>query len=195
MNRHLTAAPTQAHTTSQHALRADADSIRPRCRRSSQTRRAWARPVHTMLTPGIVAVALAVLERRDHWLIQLRDDRSTIVAPGCWGLFGGHMESGETPEQSLRRELIEEIGYGGGRLTPWFRSAAGGRVRHVFRVSLDVEPEQLQLNEGQDMALASLEELSSGRVWSPRLAQHRPLAPSLQEALARQLRQRPGRSR
>ncbi len=148
-----------------------------------------------MLTPGIVAVALAVLERRDHWLIQLRDDRSTIVAPGCWGLFGGHMESGETPEQSLRRELIEEIGYGGGRLTPWFRSAAGGRVRHVFRVSLDVEPEQLQLNEGQDMALASLEELSSGRVWSPRLAQHRPLAPSLQEALARQLRQRPGRSR
>lgn len=38
------------------------------------------------------------------------------------------------------------------------------------------------------MALASLEELGSGRVWSPRLGQLRPLAPSLQEALARQLR-------
>jgi 8-oxo-dGTP pyrophosphatase MutT (NUDIX family) len=148
-----------------------------------------------MLTPGIVAVALGVLERRGHWLIQLRDDSSTIVAPGCWGLFGGHMEAGETPEQSLRRELIEEIGYAGGTLTPWFRSAAGGRVRHVFRVALDVELEHLRLQEGQDMVLVSLDELGSGRVWSPRLAQHRPLAPSLQEALDRQLRRHPGRSR
>ena len=79
-------------------------------------------------------------------------------------------------------------------MTPWFRSAAGGRVRHVFRVELNVEPEQLQLYEGQDMTLASLEELGSGWVWSPRLAQHRPLAPSLQEALARQLRQQTRRS-
>lgn len=145
-----------------------------------------------MTSSGITAVALAVLERQGRWLIQLRDDHAAIVAPGRWGLFGGHMESGETPEQSLRRELIEEIGYSGGPLTLWFRSAAGGRVRHVFRVALNVEPQQLQLREGQDMTLASLEELGSGRVWSPRLAQHRPLAPSLQEALARQLRQRPG---
>lgn len=147
-----------------------------------------------MTSSGITAVALAVLERQGRWLIQLRDDRATIVAPGRWGLFGGHMEPGETPEQSIRRELIEEIGYSGGPLTPWFRSAAGGRVRHVYRVALNVEPEQLQLCEGQDMTLASLEELGSGRVWSPRLAQHRPLAPSLQEALARELRKQPGRS-
>lgn len=147
-----------------------------------------------MTGSGILAVALAVLERQGRWLIQLRDDRETIVAPGRWGLFGGHMEPGETPEQSLRRELIEEIGFRSGPVTPWFRSAAGGRVRHVFRVQLDVEPDQLQLHEGQDMRLASLEELNSGRVWSPLLAQHRPLAPSLQEALARQLRRHPGRT-
>jgi len=142
----------------------------------------------------ITAVALAVLERQGRWLIQLRDDRATIVAPGRWGLFGGHMEPGENPEESLRRELLEEIGLSSGPVTPWFRSAAGGRVRHVFRVQLHVEPEQLQLREGQDMTLASLEELGSGRVWSPRLGQLRPLAPSLQEALARQLRLAHGRS-
>jgi 8-oxo-dGTP diphosphatase len=147
-----------------------------------------------MTSPEITAVALAVLEREGRWLIQLRDDISTIMAPGHWGLFGGHMEAGETPEQALRRELLEEIGYDSGPLTPWFRSAAGGRVRHVFRMTLHVEPEQLRLQEGQDMTLASLEELGSGRVWSPRLAQHRPLAPSLRDALTRQLRQGPGRS-
>jgi len=147
-----------------------------------------------MTSPEITAVALAVLERQGRWLIQLRDDISTIVAPGRWGLFGGHMEPGETPEQALQRELLEEIGYDSGPATPWFRSAAGGRVRHVFRMTLKVEPERLRLLEGQNMTLASLQELSSGRAWSPRLAQHRPLAPSLQDALARQLRQGPGRS-
>jgi 8-oxo-dGTP pyrophosphatase MutT (NUDIX family) len=141
-----------------------------------------------MASPGIVAVALAVLEREERWLIQLRDDRQSIVAPGQWGLFGGHLELGETPEQGLRRELQEEIGFEAGAVQPWFRSAAGGRVRHVYRVELAVPPEQLTLREGQDMVLATLEELASGRVWSPSLGQHRSLAPSLQEALDRQLR-------
>ena len=59
-----------------------------------------------MTSAGITAVALAVLERQDRWLIQLRDDLESIIAPGRWGLFGGHMEPGETPEQSLRRELL-----------------------------------------------------------------------------------------
>jgi len=143
-----------------------------------------------MATSGIIAVALAVLEWQEHWLIQLRDDRQTIVAPGRWGLFGGHMEPGETAEQALRRELLEEIGYSPTQVRPWFRSVTGGRVRHVFRVELGVDPQQLLLREGQDMTLASLAELSLGRVWSPRLSQHRPLAPSLQEALGRQLRLR-----
>ena len=57
-----------------------------------------------------VEVALAMLQREGRWLMQLRDEIPTIVAPGCWGLFGGHLEPGETPEQALRRELMEEQG-------------------------------------------------------------------------------------
>ncbi len=29
--------------------------------------------------------------------------------PGCWDLIGGHVETGESPEQALRRECREEI--------------------------------------------------------------------------------------
>ena len=50
-----------------------------------------------------VEVALAMLQRDGRWLMQLRDEIPSIVAPGCWGLFGGHLDPGETPEQALRR--------------------------------------------------------------------------------------------
>jgi mutator protein MutT len=61
------------------------------------------------LTPGDAAVALIVLED-SRYLMQLRDQKPGIFFPGHWGLFGGGIEEGETPEAALRRELQEEIG-------------------------------------------------------------------------------------
>ena len=132
-----------------------------------------------------VAVALAMLQREGHWLLQLRDDIPTIVAPGCWGLFGGHLDPGETPEQALRRELLEELAWAAGELPFWFSDATEQRIAHFFRAPLTVPLEALQLLEGQDLVLASLEALGRGQIWSPRLGQLRPLAPSLHCAIAR----------
>lgn len=127
-----------------------------------------------------VEVALAVLEREGRWLLQLRDDIEGIVHPGTWGLFGGHLDSGETPELALRRELQEEIGWRAGELSYWFADRDTHRILHVFRGALTVSLDRLRLQEGQDMVLATADELLSGRVWSPRLGEFRPLAPSLQ---------------
>ena len=65
-------------------------------------------------------VALAMLKREGRWLLQLRDDIDGIVYPGTWALFGGHIESGESPAQAVQRELTEEINWTTTQLQPWF---------------------------------------------------------------------------
>ncbi len=130
-----------------------------------------------------VEVALAMLQREGRWLMQLRDEIPTIVAPGCWGLFGGHLDPGETPEQALRRELVEEIRWQPPVLDLVMVHAIHRRTAHVFMAELSVPLEQLQLLEGQDMALVSSQELLAGSIWSTRLGSHRPLADGLLEVM------------
>ena len=52
---------------------------------------------------------LAVLLVDGRYVMQLRDDKPGIAAPGVWGLFGGSVEVGEEPRVALLRELEEEL--------------------------------------------------------------------------------------
>jgi 8-oxo-dGTP pyrophosphatase MutT (NUDIX family) len=54
------------------------------------------------------AAALIVLPDR-RYVLQLRDNLPTVFFPGHWGAFGGAMNDGETPLETLRRELQEEL--------------------------------------------------------------------------------------
>ena len=128
-------------------------------------------------------VAVAMLHRDGRWLLQLRDDLDWIIAPGCWGLFGGHLESDESPEQGLRRELVEEICLEAAALEPLLTHDNAHRRLHVFVGPLPVPIEELDLKEGQDLTLASLAEISRGEVISGRLHQARPLAGCLKHVL------------
>jgi 8-oxo-dGTP diphosphatase len=130
-----------------------------------------------------VAVALAVLRQNGRYLMQLRDDKPTILYPGHWGLFGGHLEPGEAADVGVRRELLEEIGYCPENLVLVGEHNNMGVTRYVFCGSLAVPLDQLVQTEGMDKALVTLEEVQLGDRYSAVVQETRPLAKPAREIL------------
>jgi 8-oxo-dGTP diphosphatase len=128
-------------------------------------------------------VAIAILPRDGKFLMQLRDNIPTILYPGLWGFFGGHMEPGETPEFAVKREIMEEIGY---ELTDpqKFACYSDERViRHVFYEPLTVEIDRLVLNEGWDLGLITPAQIEAGCAYSPIAKEERPIGPIHQQIM------------
>jgi len=51
----------------------------------------------------------AILMLGDKYVLQLRDNKSTINAPGQWTFFGGIKKPEETPLKAIKREIFEEL--------------------------------------------------------------------------------------
>jgi 8-oxo-dGTP diphosphatase len=128
-----------------------------------------------------IEVAIAILPADGKFLMQLRDNIPTILYPGLWGLFGGHIEAGETPEIAVQREIMEEIGY---QLTDpqKFGCYSDNRViRHVFYAPLTVGIDKLKLSEGWDFGLLTPAQIEAGVAYSAIAKEERPLGPVHQQ--------------
>ncbi len=130
-----------------------------------------------------IEVALAILYQGNQFLMQLRDDIAGIAYPGHWGLFGGHLEAGESPEAGLRRELLEEIGYEPPACYPFQRMKTEQVVRHVFAAALVVPVADLDLQEGQDLGLWTAADIERGDRYSAKVQESRPIGPPHQQIL------------
>lgn len=113
-----------------------------------------------------VEVAIAILPYEGKFLMQLRDNISTILYPGLWGLFGGHIEAGETPEIALRREILEEIGYQIEDPQKFGCYNDDRIIRHVFYAPLTVSLDKLVLGEGWDFGFISPAQIEAGSAYS-----------------------------
>ena len=128
-------------------------------------------------------VAIAILYQGNKFLCQLRDDIPNIVYPAHWGLFGGHLEPGETPDIAVKRELLEEIGYLPQKLQKFGCYTDTRVIRHVYQAPLLLELNQLTLKEGWDMDLLTPEQIRQGQAYSAKADQVLPLVPPAQKIL------------
>lgn len=68
------------------------------------------------MTARPLIVAVVLLRKDGAALLQHRDDRPDIPAPGLWVFPGGHADPGESPLACAVRELEEETAYRAPRL-------------------------------------------------------------------------------
>ncbi len=127
-----------------------------------------------------VAEVVVVLPYVGHSvLMQLRDAKAGIACPGRWGFFGGAIHEGETPADTAERELFEELGYRPRALRKLATTRIadlGDVISHAYYCALDVPLERLELQEGMDLGLFSLEEVLTNALFSTRLQQTFPVA-------------------
>jgi 8-oxo-dGTP diphosphatase len=110
-------------------------------------------------------------------LLQLRDDKPEIRFPAHWGVIGGQVEAGESFEEALARETIEEIELTVNDYEYWDTHESPGYSVAMFAARLDRPAEALSLHEGQRV-----------QWFSPQSAMMQPLVPWLAEVLPRFVR-------
>jgi 8-oxo-dGTP diphosphatase len=92
-------------------------------------------------------------------LVYRRDNTPTIPFPDHLDILGGHVEAGETPEQTAVREIAEEMEdrrtgrpfvLGGHRLFTVYTDVQGG-VDYIFYKAVDFALADVRLKEGQEL--------------------------------------------
>ena len=118
-------------------------------------------------------VASALLVDRRGWLLLQERDEHAMVAPNQWGLVGGHLEAGESWEEAVHRELLEETGLEERGFELWFDEV----VQHSPKVSAhladrwvifvkrtDATDADITLGEGRQIVFVDPATIRSGRL-------------------------------
>lgn len=110
---------------------------------------------------------LTMVNKEGKFLLQHRSENIERW-PGYWGFFGGGIEDGETAEEGLKREIMEELGYvvDNHRLIieqDFIGDSHFGK-RYIYVCEYDVEQELVLCSESQDYGWYYMEELEGVRM-------------------------------
>lgn len=100
-----------------------------------------------------LVVILIPFDSQRRILLQQRTDDAPYM-PGMWGFFGGGIEKGETPEEAVKREALEELNFSMANPIPLlsqsFEINGEPAFMYVFINEFLGEKTGLELHEGKD---------------------------------------------
>jgi len=98
-------------------------------------------------------VALIVLYDRERRLLLQHRTENAPVLPGYWAFFGGGIQEGETPEDAVRREAVEELNYKLKAplffIKQYFKTDTNEGYMYVYIEAFNEDKSFLTLQEGQ----------------------------------------------
>ena len=109
-------------------------------------------------------VGALLVDTNGKLIVQQRDDKPGITNPGMVSLFGGTSHEGESPIETLRRELREELELevnSNNLLLQTVKHENGTNVACSIYIVTGVDAEKLKLHEGAGFATGTPEELLS----------------------------------
>ncbi len=103
-----------------------------------------------------IKVSAIIQDVEGNFLLQLRDEEPGL---GKWVLFGGGLENDETYEQTIRREIKEELVYDIKDLT-FFKTYSSGKViQPIYVIEDKVSLDDVVLCEGSDLKFFKSDEI------------------------------------
>ncbi|GFO54032.1 hypothetical protein GMSM_10390 [Geomonas sp. Red276] len=118
-----------------------------------------ANSVTTDMKPA--GTSIIFVDDRDRVLLLLRDDRPDIRYPNRWDIPGGRGEEGETPEETIVREMKEEIGLELTGAELFERREFPDRIEYTFWKRANLVIGEIDLMEGQKLRWFTREEAAA----------------------------------
>ncbi|MFO7526956.1 MAG: NUDIX domain-containing protein [Ignavibacteriaceae bacterium] len=112
-----------------------------------------------MTDRAMQGAALIIINNKNEILLMLRDNIPEIPFPDMWDIPGGHVELNEVPEQTIKREMMEEMGFDVGEIHFFRKYGRENLTDNIFWKRADLNPDIIILKEGQRIKYFSREEI------------------------------------
>lgn len=113
-----------------------------------------------------VAVAIPI-HKNGKVLLHHRDNFDWIAYPNTWSYFGGAVETGETSEKAMIREVKEEIDFEVGTYQHFVSHKIPECMTHVYLIYIDKDIDELTLSEGQGFGYFDFEDCFKKNLSAP----------------------------
>ena len=95
--------------------------------------------------------SIILFNKEGQILLFLRDNKFDLPYPNMWDVPGGHVESGESPETCIVREMKEEMDLILDEFEFFSKIEFEDRIEYTFWARADLNIDDIRLTEGQKL--------------------------------------------